>query len=137
MVAHTPIGIEVLTGRIEERCGIRGEHARREALADEAALAVASVRVEPVTDDPAAVALDVGHDRHEAGRHFREVDVGIANGRRDWLGDFANIDDTQRHDLSLLTERALRGLYDPVTFDVPRQGSAAAWRVLTVRIRRR
>ena len=66
---------------------------RREALADQAALTVAAVRVEAVADDRAAVAPHVGHDRDQRERHFGEIDIGVGDRRGDRRGHFADIDD--------------------------------------------
>jgi hypothetical protein len=73
------VGVEVVTGRIKQRCGIGFEDARREPLPDQAALAVSSIGVETVADHRFAVALEVGDDGDEAGGHLAEIDVGIAD----------------------------------------------------------
>jgi hypothetical protein len=57
------------------------QDARDEALAHQAALAVAAIRVEAVADDRLAVADHVGDHGHQAQRHLAEVDVGVADGR--------------------------------------------------------
>ena len=94
---HT-IRIEILAAPIEQRCRIGLAQSRREALANQPALAIPSVGVEAVANHATAVALDIGHDCHKTRRHLREVDVRVADGRCNRLGDFANIDDADRHD---------------------------------------
>jgi hypothetical protein len=77
-----------------EQAGGRGfEHARNEALAHQRALAVAAVGVEAVADDGLVVAHDVGDDGHQAQRHLREVDVGVADVRLDGARRFADVED--------------------------------------------
>src|SRR5205807_1663840 len=85
-------------------CSASLEQARRKALADQAALPVTAVGVETVADHPLAVAQDVGDDRDKAGGHLAEIDIGVADGRRNRLGDFANVDDTDRHASRLVLE---------------------------------
>ena len=65
MVAQMRSGSRLSPAIVEEALGRRLEDTRREALADQATLAVAAVRVEPVADDPAAVAHHVGDDGDE------------------------------------------------------------------------
>jgi hypothetical protein len=88
-----PVRIEIVAALVEKALGSRLQDAVAEALADEAALAVASVRVEAVADDAPPVAHDVRDDRHEARGHLREIDVGVPDRRGDRLGDLANVDD--------------------------------------------
>ena len=87
------VRIEVVAALVEKALGRRLQDAVAEALADQAALAVAAVRVEAVADDRPAVAHHVGDDRHKARGHLREVDVGVADRRGDRLGDLADVDD--------------------------------------------
>jgi len=88
-----PVRIEIAAALVEKALGRRLQDAVAEALADEAALAVPSVRVEAVADDAPPVAHDIGDDRHEARGHLREIDVGVTDRRGDRLGDLANVDD--------------------------------------------
>ena len=70
------------------RAGSAGSASRMrggEALADQAALAVAAVGVEAVADDRLAVAHDVGDHGDEARGHLAEIDVGVADRRGDRL----------------------------------------------------
>ena len=73
------VRIEVLSRIVEEGLRRRLEDTRREALADQATLAVAAIRVEPVAHDPAAVPDHVGDDGDERQRHLGEVDVGVGD----------------------------------------------------------
>ena len=110
-----PVRIEVVAVVIEQALGIGLHEARNEALADQPALPVAAVGVEAVADDALAVAHDVGHHRDDARRHLGEIDVRVADRRGDRLCDFADVDDTDGHDVWLssyaviaMTERPLR-----------------------------
>jgi hypothetical protein len=67
-------GVEIVARGVDQAVGLGFEDARREALADQAALTVAAVRVEAVADHRLAVADDVGDDGNQAQRHLREVD---------------------------------------------------------------
>ena len=87
------VRIEVVAGVVEQALRVGLQDAVAEALADQAALAVAAVRVEAVADDAPAVAHDIGDDGDEARGHLREIDVGVADRRGDRLGDLANVDD--------------------------------------------
>src|SRR5581483_5143062 len=106
---HGPdlVRIEVVATGIEKRLRIGLEHAAAKALADETALAVAAVGIEAVADDRLAVAHDAGDHRDQARGHLGEVDIGVADGRGDRLGDLTQVDDTDAH--SRLQERC-RGL---------------------------
>ncbi len=73
------IRIEVLSRIIEEGLGRRLEDARREALPDQATLAVAAIRVEPVAHHSAAIPNHVGDDGDERQGHLGEVYVGVGN----------------------------------------------------------
>ena len=86
------VRIEVVTGSVQQ--AVRGccQKPVLEPLADQPSLAIPAIRVEAVANHPPPVAHDIGDNRHEAGRHFREVDVGIADRRSDRLGYLANID---------------------------------------------
>ena len=79
-------------------CRIGFEQPRSETLADQAALPVASVGVESVADDAVPIANDIGHERDQARGHLGKVDIGVAYRRSDGLGDFADVDDADRHD---------------------------------------
>jgi RNA polymerase sigma factor RpoD-like protein len=87
------VRVEVVSGGVTQAGRVGLEHTRTEALADQAALSVAPVGVEPVTDHRLAVADDVGHDRHQAERHLREIDERIADVRADRAGGFEDVDD--------------------------------------------
>ncbi|MGX1015227.1 hypothetical protein AB7M69_009584 [Bradyrhizobium japonicum] len=75
------VGVETVSGRIQQRLRIGLQDARGKALADQAALPVAAVGVEAVSDDALAVADDVSDDGDEARRHLGEVDIGVADRR--------------------------------------------------------
>src|SRR5450631_1080615 len=75
--------VEVVAALGPERGGIGLEDARDEALAHEHALPVAAVGIESVSDDPGAIANDVGDDGDQAQRLLAEIDVRVA----DWRGD--------------------------------------------------
>src|SRR5581483_11368736 len=104
------VGIEIVAGIVEQRFRLGLHQARREALADQPALPVAAVGIEAVADHALAVALGVGDDGYQAGRHLGEIDIGVAYRRRDRLGDFADVDDAHGHfDDSLLCVIASEG----------------------------
>ncbi len=86
--------IEVVAGIIEQRFGRGFEQARGESLANEATLAIASIGVEAIADDTAAVADHIGDDRDQRAGHFGEVDVGVGDGGGNRRGDLAQFDDT-------------------------------------------
>ena len=75
-----PVRIQVVTGLVEKALRVCLGDPGREPLANQAALAVPAVGIEPVADDALAVADDVGDHSHEAGGHFREINVGVADG---------------------------------------------------------
>src|SRR6267143_5239024 len=91
------VGIEIVAAVIEQFLRIGLDETRREALADQAALPVAAIRIETIADHRLAVAHGIGDDGDEARRHLREIDIGVADGRRDRFGDFADVDDTDGH----------------------------------------
>jgi hypothetical protein len=91
--------IEIITGLVQDALGISFQDPVAEALADETPLAVSTVRVEAVADDPATIAFDIGHDCDEARGHFGEVDIGVSDGGCDRLGDLADLDNA--HDALL------------------------------------
>ena len=65
-----------------------------EPLADQATLAVAAVRIETVSDDPTAVAHDIGDDGHQTRRHLeRNRYRRCGSVKRDRLGDLTHVDD--------------------------------------------
>jgi hypothetical protein len=68
-------------------------------LADQPALAIAAVGIETVADHAAAIAHHIRHHRDQARRHFRKIDIGVADRRSDRLGDFGDVDDA--HGVSL------------------------------------
>jgi len=74
------VGVEVAAGVIKQRFGPGFQQTRRKTLANQPALAVAPVRIEAVAHHPPPIAKGIGHHRHQAGRHFGKVDVGVANG---------------------------------------------------------
>src|SRR5262249_10038375 len=65
----------------------------------------AAVGVEAVADNPFAVTFYVGDDRDQARRHLAEIDVGVADRRRDRLGDFGDVHDSNGHDVSYVRLR--------------------------------
>ena len=65
MVAQIAVRVQIVAGIVQEGLRRRLEQARRKPLADQPALAVASVRVEAVAHDAAAVALDIRDDGDE------------------------------------------------------------------------
>ena len=85
--------VQVVVGLVDEGPRVGLEEAREEALPQEGALAVPTVRVEPVPDHPATVADDVGHERDDRAGHPREVDVGVGDRRRDRDGLLVQLDD--------------------------------------------
>ena len=87
------VRVEVLATCVEQRFWFGLTEPRREALADQSSLAVAPVRIESVADDALAIALDIGHDRDQARRHLRKIDIRVADRRRDGFGDFTHVDD--------------------------------------------
>ena len=98
LVAHQrapdAVGIEIVAGVVEQRRGVCFAQARDEALANEAALAVAAVGVESIADDGPALADDVSYDGDQRQGHLGEVDVGICNRGGDWQRHLANVNDT-------------------------------------------
>ena len=103
------IRIEILLRRVQQRSRIGLQDARGEAFADQPALAVAAIGIEPVADHAPSVALDVGHHGDKARCHLREIDVGVADRRADRLRDLAHVGDAYWHGAALA---------------VPNQGSA-------------
>jgi hypothetical protein len=91
------VRIEIAAIGIEQARWIGLLQSRRKALADQAALPVAAVRVEAVADHAPAVAHGVGNDGDQARRHLGEVDIGVADRRGDRLCDFADVDDADGH----------------------------------------
>ena len=91
------VGVEVGACIVQQDLRIGFEQTRRKAFANQAALAIAPVGIEAIAHHALAVAKRIGDDGHQAGRHFGEVDVGIAYRRCNRLGDFTNIDDADRH----------------------------------------
>ena len=85
------MGIDVVTDGVEQGRGVGFQQPRGEPLADQAALAVTSVGVEAITDDGATVDFDVGDHGDQAGGHFAEIDIGVADRRCDQLGDFTDV----------------------------------------------
>ena len=106
-IAHhrgpNPVRIEVCPGIIQQAFRLCFKNPVGEALADQAALTVAAVRVEAVADDTPAVAHRIGDNGNKARRHLGEIDIGIADWRRDRLRDFTNFEDTNRHKTSCVT----------------------------------
>src|SRR5262249_34611461 len=88
---------QVLTVLVEQGLGLGLEQASAEALADETALSIAAVGIEPVADDWPSVSLHVGHDRDQARRHLGEVDIGVADRGGDRFADLGNVDDADSH----------------------------------------
>src|SRR6516225_2947615 len=87
------VWIEVRSGIVEQALWVGFENAIGEAFADQTALPVAAVGVEAVTDNAFAVANRVGDDGDKARRHLGKVDIGVADGGRDRLGDLAQFQD--------------------------------------------
>src|SRR4051794_4633685 len=102
------VRVEIVAGSVQQRFRIGLQDARGKALADQAALAVAAVGVKAVADDALAVAHDVGDDGNEARRHLGEIDIGVADRRRDRLRDLADVDDADGHVVGLSLS-SLRG----------------------------
>ena len=96
-------GIEVAAARVEQRVRRRGLDARDEAGAHLRAAGVAAGGVEGEADDRLAVADDVGDDGDHRGRHFGEVESGVAEVRLQRDRGFADIDDT--HGLTGLLQK--------------------------------
>jgi hypothetical protein len=82
---------------VKQRIRIGFHQPRRETLADQSALPVAAIGIEAISDHALAVAHDIGDDGNQARRHFSEIDIGIADGRRDRFCDLADVDDTDGH----------------------------------------
>ena len=91
------IRIEILPGRIQQRSRIGLQDARGEAFADQAALAVATIGIEPVADHAPPVALHIGHHRDQARCHLGEIDIRVADRRTDRLGDLTHVGDAHWH----------------------------------------
>ena len=105
------VRIKVIAALVEQALGSGLQDAVAEALADQATLAVAAVRVEAVADDATPVANHVGHHGNQARGHLREVDIGVADRRCDRLGDFADVDDAHGNSLDvMLLARVTRDL---------------------------
>ena len=73
------VGVEILARVIEQALRIGLAQSGREAFAYQAALPVTSVGIEPVPDDRATIADDVGHHRNQTRRHPRKIDVGVVD----------------------------------------------------------
>ena len=86
------MGIEIVAGVVEQALGSGFENAVLETLANQTALTVATVGVEAVADHATAVLDDIGDHGDQAQRHFREIDVGVADVRLDRLGFFADVE---------------------------------------------
>ena len=91
------VGVEIIAALIEQRFRIGFLDPGRKPFADQSALPVAAVGIEAVPDHPSAIAHGIGDDRDEACRHLAEIDIGVADRRRDRLYDFPDVDDTDRH----------------------------------------
>ncbi len=89
-----PVRIEIGAGIIHEAFRRRFQNTIPEAFADKAALAITAIGVEAVANHAPPVSHDIGDDGHQARRHLAEVDIGVADRRRDRLRHFADIDDT-------------------------------------------
>jgi hypothetical protein len=86
--------IDIAATFVEKTLRVCFQQPRRETLANQSTLAVTAVGVESVADHRAAVDFDVGNHSDQAGSHFAEIDIGVADRRGDRFGDFANINDT-------------------------------------------
>jgi hypothetical protein len=75
--------IEVRVLVVYQRAGVGLHDTRDEAVREQAGLRIAAVRIEAVTDDAPAVALDVGDDGHDARGHLGKIDVRVADRGRD------------------------------------------------------
>ena len=72
------VRVKVGAGIIQQTLRFSLQNARRKAFANKSALAVAPVRVKAVADHAFAISKRIGYHRHQAGRHFGKVDVGVA-----------------------------------------------------------
>ncbi len=102
------VRIEIGAGRIEQRFRIGFLQPRRKTLADQSALPVAAIGIEAVADHALAVAHHIGDDGDEAGRHLGEIDIGVADRRRDRFCDFADVSDADGHGSGLQMLRHAR-----------------------------
>jgi hypothetical protein len=86
--------VEILLCLVEQGSRIGLQDAWDEACAHRSATGVAAGRVEGETDDWAAVAHDIGDDRHDRSRHFGKIEARIPDVGLEWDRAFANVDDT-------------------------------------------
>ena len=100
-----PGGIEHAGVRVAERIGGCGQDPWEQPLAEDPALGVAPVGVEPVPDHRIAVSGLVGHQGRDADGHSGEVDGGVAHAGADGNGDLPGIDDPHGRHLLLVSRR--------------------------------
>ena len=87
-------GIEVRSFGIEESRRRRAKQARNYALAKNALLRVAAVRMKAVADDGLALTNHVRMNGEGRNRHLREADKCIADGRANGNDGVANFSDS-------------------------------------------
>jgi hypothetical protein len=109
------VRVQVLARDVQQRVGLGGKHARDESFAHQRALAVAAIGIEAVADHGLAIANHVSDYGHQAQRHLAEVDIGVADGRADGLGLFADFDDLHGSLLSLAHGPARAAGHDRLT----------------------
>jgi hypothetical protein len=106
LVAHhrlpDPIGVQIVAGIVQQGPRFRLQHARREALANEASLSIAAVGVESIADYGSSLAYNVGDHGNQRAGHLRKVDISVGDGRSDGRGDFTQIGYT--HAMQILLE---------------------------------
>jgi len=86
--------IQVVAARVAQTGRVSLQHTRPKALADQAALSIAAIRVEAITDHRPAIAHNVGDHRHQAERHLREIDEGVTDVRADGSCGLDDVDDS-------------------------------------------
>src|SRR5215469_6424062 len=94
--------IEVFACLVEQRLDSGSPETRKEAVAQEPARRVPTIRMEAISYNGLAVPHGVGYQRQDAHRHLAKVDVGVANVRLDRDDRLTDIDDAHGESFSVL-----------------------------------
>ncbi len=98
LIAHQrlpdSIRVQVVAGIVQQGLGVGLQQARREALANQAALSIAAVGVESIANYGSSIAHHIGDHGDQGAGHLRKIDIGVGDGRRDGCGHFTQIGDT-------------------------------------------
>ena len=75
------VRIEIVAVIVEQFLRIGLHQPRGKPLADQSALPVTTIGIEAVANHRLAVAHDIRDDGNQTRGHFREIDIGVADGR--------------------------------------------------------